>query len=229
MEYEEEDLLEREKVIPFSEVRRLADAFKRRDGKPDNKRLAVLWLALTGARPCEIEGRKVSEIKLGSVWIWKPRKNQVGIRKEKLPTWFFEELDVFLDKGKYSNKDIFGITGESLARYINKYIRKKIGGRWLKKIPVFQADESIRWVYIWQLKDLRHNFQTLEWYKGVEKYGHDMALYRISKRMKHSAKHITGTHYIESIEPLQCNKYKHKTMGEIINSMASQSSLLEYS
>lgn len=209
----DQELDEDNKLIPFNDVINLIESFP----KNDNKRMAILWLALTGARPSEIEGRSFSEVVFGKYWVWKPRKKQKGMRKESFPDWFWHELKEYSEKGSYSNNDIFGIKGESLARYINKHIRPKLGGEWLKKRPAFYEDGSFRMVYKYQLKNLRHNFQTLLFWHELHKFSSpDVALCRTSRRMKHSNKRITATHYLEAVDALNMNEYGHLNMGEII-------------
>ncbi len=218
------------KIIPFNEVMRLADAlgFDER-GVPTQKRLAILWLALTGARPSEIENRKVDDFKFEySCCIWKPRKNQKGRpRIVKLPLWFMKELNCYFEKGVHSNEDVFGIKCTSLLRYINGKIRKKLGGGWLLQKPSFSERCLYSKTYIWQLKNLRHNYATVEWFNCVEKYGHELALHKISRDMRHSSTGMTGVHYIESIDELNLSKYKHMNISQILSSL-KQRDLMEF-
>jgi len=215
------------RTTPFGEVMRLANSFGRRDKKPDNKRLAILWLALTGARPCEIENRKVREIILNKYWVWHPRKKQSGMRKELLPDWFWKEFNMYLEYGKYSNDDIFGLKGDSLASYINHHVRDKLRGRWLVKRPEFMQDGRYRLVYVYKLKSLRHNFASTLWYNLRHQYGDEVSISMVAKRMRHSDQRITARHYIESIEALNLNKYGHKNMGDILK-LSENRNLLEF-
>lgn len=211
------------RTIPFQEVMRLVNVFSR----SDNKRIAILWLALTGARLCEVEHRKVREFIMGKYWVWHPRKKQSGMRKEHLPGWFQKELDYFLEYGKYANNDLFGLKGDSLARYINKYIRPKLGGEWLKKRPEFMEDGGYRLVYVYKMKNLRHNFATTLWYNFKETYGEEVSISMVAKRMCHSDQRITARHYVESLENLELHRYKRMSMGEILKK-ADNRSLLGY-
>jgi integrase len=201
-------------VIPFKEGMRLfkaLKAFKKRP-EPDNKALAVLWLLETGARPSEIEKRSIKELQFSRYWVWSPRKNQKGHRTAPISDFFLQELDTYLKKGKYSTSDIFGIKGESLARYINKHIRPILRGDWLKKYPKMDKYGQMRWVYLYQLKNLRHNYQTFRWFKHVPEFGPDLALMKVSKEMRHTSKHITGEHYIEHARALGLEP-EHRVMS----------------
>ena len=222
-EYIELELDKDYKDIPFQEVKRLIEILPR----AKRHRVALMWLSLTGARPSEIEKRKISEIAFGIYWIWKPRKNQKGYRREKLPSFFWEEFNEYLEKESYSNDDVFGLLGESLSSYVNRYIRPLLGGNWIKKRPEFREDGKYRLVYIYQIKNLRHNYQTCEWARYKEEYGSDLALMKVSRKMRHSSKRITGEHYIESVEHLNLNSHKHKTMGEILQGV-DQMNLMNY-
>lgn len=206
------------KIIPFNEVIRLADALGfDKEGVPTNRRVAVLFLALTGARPSEIENRKVTDFRDDFV-IWKPRKNQKGRpRIVRLPKWFMRELNLYFEKGKYSKDNIFGMKCTSLVRYINK-IRSSLGSGWTEQRPVFSEKSCYTHVYVWQLKNLRHNYATVEWFRAVDKYGHELALHKISRDMRHSSTGMTGMHYIENIEELDLARFKNKTVGEILSS-----------
>ena len=196
--FQENDLIdynidEDYKIIPFSELKPLIDVLPRNS----NKRIALLWLIFTGARVCEIENRNINEIIFGKYWVWQPRKKQTKMRKEKLPLFFWEEFSYYLDNAKFNNKDIFGLKGESLSRQFNRDIRKKLGGNWIKKKPQFKSDGTYNLVYIYQLKNIRHNFVTYQMFKELQKeMGPEVALGRVSIRMCHSSKHITTTHYI---------------------------------
>ena len=201
-------------VIPFYEAMRLFQALKvfKKRKDPDNKALAILWLMETGARPSEIENRNIKELYFKKYWIWSPRKNQKGKRTAKLSDFFLKELDNYLEKGKYSSTDLFGIKGESLTRYINKNIRPILGGDWLKKYPKIDKYGVMKWNYIYQIKNLRHNYQTFNWHKYVPEFGEDLALMKVSKEMKHSSKRITGEHYIEHAKALGLEK-RHREMN----------------
>lgn len=61
--------------------------------------------------------------------------------------------------------------------------------------------------YRYQLKGLRKNFQTLMFAEELAEWDDpQIALLKVSKRMKHSAEHITFHHYIEDMEALGLRK-----------------------
>ncbi|MDI6738703.1 MAG: hypothetical protein QME12_09425 [Nanoarchaeota archaeon] len=83
--------------------------------------------------------------------------------------------------------------------------------------------------YIYQLKGLRKNYQTLEFAKQFEKWQDaSIALEFTSKNMKHSSGKITAYHYIENFESLNIEKYKHLTPAEIIANSQTQMRLMDY-
>ena len=212
------------KIIPFQELAKLIDHYP----KGHKYRTCVLWLALTGARVCEIEHRSFDEI-MGKYWIWKPRKKQRGVRKEKLPDWFWEEFQRYLDTHAYKRKDVFGIKARSLSRKINN-VRDDLGGEWKTMVPVFGEGRGgvVRWEHLYKLKNLRHNYVTLEHYKLSEKYGGDVAVSLLARRMRHSTHHLTASHYIEKYDALGAEKYSNSTIAEIMSQSVNQHKITEW-
>lgn len=203
------------KVIPFNEVARLLRTIKLHKGICPTY-IATAWLCCTGARPAELENRKLDEVIMGKYWTWPPAKKQIGNRIEKLPQWFWNDFAVYLDTCPIQRNNVFGMSGESLASVINHHIRPLLGGDWIKKRPSFVRKGGYRLEYIYRLKNLRHNFQTIEWYREKQTYGNDLALERVSRKMRHSTKGMTAHHYIERVEDLKLQNYKDMGVGDIL-------------
>lgn len=210
------------KAILFKHVRKALEFMPY--GEP--RRVALTWVALVGARICEIENLSLNNF-MGQYCLWKPRKNQKGYRKEKLPEWFFQELEYMINRYPISNTQIFPFNAASLTRRFNKEIRPLLGEEWNKKHPVLMENCKIRLVYNYQLRMLRQNFCTHDYAKEIDNWGYEVAIEKTAERMRHSSKKITAYHYVQNFDKLDIQRYKHFTMGEILKG-STQSKLLEF-
>ncbi len=201
------------RFIPFNEVSKLIEVMP----YASKERVAIIWLAETGARPCEIENRSLKEIHSDGFWIWKTRKTQSAIRYEKLSPKFWKEFKEYLQNNKISNNNVFAMKVGTLRRMINMKYRKMLGGDWLKKVPVLGDRTICRMCYRYQLMYLRHNFQTYKFRKYQSEYGKDQALHLVCRDMKHSSRSITGFHYIESLKGLGLSDFANRELSELIN------------
>lgn len=209
-------------AIPFNEVIRLIEFFP----LANKYRVAFTMIALTGCRIAELNNMGVDSI-LGEYIIWKTGKNQTGYRKEKLPIWFIEEIKEYLSKCPHCNKKLFPYNTEWLRDILNKQIRPTLGGDWIKKKPQPTKKGAVKFNYIYQLKGLRHNFATLDFYNQFSRWGGTVAVEFTAKRMKHSSYKMTASHYIGNFERLKIEQYKGLEMSTILKT-EKQNRLTEY-
>ena len=116
-------------AIPYPEIKRLVQFFS--FGHP--YRMAFSLIALTGCRISELKniGRRSF---FGEYVLWKTGKNQTGYRKEKLPPWFYYELEYYFRHYPSSDYKLFpNFNPNRLRDVLNKEVRPVLGGDWLKK------------------------------------------------------------------------------------------------
>lgn len=214
------------KCIPFDDVKRLINFFP----YADPKRIAIELLAVTGMRISELEHIFLTSFykdSKGFVYlIWKPGKTQKGQRKELLPSWFIPELDKYIQTNQKGLK-LFNFEYKALSNYINHHVRKKLGGNWNTKRPTSRGNYG-GIAYIYQLKNLRHNFATLDFARNLDKWGKDMAIEFTCKRLLHSSYKMTAQNYIENFSDLNILKYKNRNMSDILKENSEQKSLTSY-
>lgn len=207
--------------IPFYEVKRLIEFLP----YASSHRIAIELLSLTGMRVSELEKIKLNCF-YGEFVIWKTGKNQRGYRKEKLPFWFLHELDKYIQSYSFVDGFLFGFDSNTLSTYINKKIRPKIAGNWLKKRV--KPRGSLKGLeYVYQLKSLRHNFATLEFARNLDKWGKDVAVIFTAKKMKHSTYKMTAEHYLENFDSLDIERYKEVSMSDLLKE-ANQRKITEF-
>ncbi|MDI6738152.1 MAG: hypothetical protein QME12_06605 [Nanoarchaeota archaeon] len=183
-------------------------------------------LFLTGCRMKELDNMQASMI-YGNVIYWHLGKNQRGFRKVRLPNYFVRELREYRNTHRVYGGKLFGIDAHTFRRYFAKFIRPRLPSwqekRFRDKCGVLEPE------YIYQLKGLRKDFQTLEFARQLDKWKDaSVALEFTSKGMKHSSTRITAKHYIENFESLDIERYKHLTPGEILSAGMSQMRLMDY-
>lgn len=152
---------------------------------------------LTGCRLCELD-RMIPSMLFDNWIYWFPGKRQTDFRKEKLPGWFLEELKLYRRHNRVPEDKFFGISHDSFRRYFNLYVRPKISIGWReKRIVGFQSHGKFKTEYAFQLKGLRHNFQSVKFREELDKWKDaHVALEFTSKRMRHSSHRMTVYHYI---------------------------------
>jgi len=212
-------------AVSFNNIARLVNHWPYESGY----RIAIELLALTGMRPCELDAIGPSNF-WSNIIMWKPRKKQTGSRKEKLPEWFLDELDLYLGSNHIANNRLFNFTHNTLRRKLNA-ARKELGGDFLKKKMVAKSGFATkpRYEYMIQLRSFRKTFQCRLFHQYLEQYGCQLALDMVSKDMRHSSAHITGRHYVSDIKYMteDLHRYKGVSMANIIKSK-QQRKLFEF-
>lgn len=104
-----------------------------------------------------------------------------------------------------------------------------MGYEWNLKRVILAKNNTFFKPYIYQLKGLRKNFQTLKFFQGYKKWNDAyIALECISKDMKHSTKNMTFRHYIENNDTLEIDRFQNLEIHEIIKKSNQQTTLLNY-
>lgn len=188
--------------------------------------VSTKMLFYTGCRITELDNMDKRKIYQNFIY-WKCGKNQHGWRKEYLPPQYIAELEYYWKRNKTPQDKIFGVSSATYCRYWRKEIRPKLSPEWQEHIAIINGDE-LEEIYKYVLKGLRKNFATLLFCYFWKKYKDaSIALEKVSKRMKHSSKHMTANHYIETIEQIDAEKYMHLMPFEIIE-QAIQTRMTEY-
>jgi integrase len=183
-------------------------------------------LLYTGCRISELSNMKLSCI-FSNYLYWKTGKNQTGFRKEKLPLDYIEELRFYLKQNTTLKDQLFNKRGQSLVDYFNKILRPKLSSKWQSK-RIHPVKDKFHLEYVYQIKCLRKNFQTLKFHKYFEQYqDYSVALGFISKEMKHKNKDVTQYHYIDNTNTLNLKKYRNLEISEIIK-QNNQTSIIDF-
>lgn len=190
-------------------------------------RVMFLMLALTGCRIHELDRMKKSLL-YDNVLFWHLGKNQVGFRKERLPSWYLKELQEYWKNNRIFQDRFFGCSGDTFRRYFNRDVRPWMSRAWQEKRLVPKQGE-LQEEYILQLKGLRKTYQTLEFAKQLDKWKDSgVALEFTAKKMRHTTRQITAYHYIENFDALQIEKFKELTTEKIVQDNR-QARLFEFS
>lgn len=178
-------------------------------------------LYYTGARIAELDNMKISMI-YGTKIYWELGKNQHGMRSIDLPEDYIKEL-VYYRKGHRVYGDrLFGISAETFGRNFNKFIRPKLPSSWHAKKLIF-SNGSPGACYILQIKGLRKNYSTLEFWKQYKKWKDgSVSLQFTSKKMKHESERLTAYHYIQNFEALRLDRFGSYTPDEILKKAAQK-------
>jgi hypothetical protein len=180
-------------------------------------RVMFTMLFLTGCRISELDVMLRKDIIEGMIY-WFLGKNQHGMRKEKLPDWYLEELACYWKHSRTYSGKVFGVNSQSFVKMFNKDIRPKLSEEWQHK--KYAPNKNLnRMEHIYQIKGLRKDYQTMEFARQYEKWGDaHVALEWVSKMMQHSSARITAYHYIENFENLHVDRYKKLTQEKILYS-----------
>lgn len=112
--------------IPFCLVEELLQ--KCRYGSHNS--IGIRLLKETGCRIVELENMKRSNLHGDIIW-WPCSKNQTGQwRKERLSEGLLKEMQTYWDRHKVQPDAVFGLRGETIARYFNRDIRPRLGQEW---------------------------------------------------------------------------------------------------
>jgi len=184
-------------------------------------------LVYTGCRISELSNMTPKNILNGYI-IWKTGKNQTGYRKEKMPESWLDELKAYRSNNNCPINQLFHKRGQTFVDEFNKQIRSKLSPKWTWK-RIHPVKDKFHAEYVFQIKGLRKNFQTIKFNKYYKKYKDaGVALEFISKEMKHSSKHMTAYHYIENCDILEIEKYRDLEIETILNTKKNQTSILEF-
>lgn len=168
------------------------------------ERVMFQMLYFTGCRLTCLDRMYIENL-LGEYIYWQPGKKQRKPRKERLPVDYLNELRIYRETHKVDHR-LFAVTGETFRGYFKNFLRPKLPKSWQKKRPILTAT-GFRLEYVYQIKGLRKNFQTLDLKRNVEEYGSvDLAIEKTSARMSHSSYKITARHYIENFDALGIKK-----------------------
>lgn len=167
------------------------------------ERVMFEMLYYTGCRYPELDGMRKD--KLFGEWLyWECGKNQTGKwRKERLPQAYLAELRSYWETHRIYGNRFFGVTGETFRGYFKNIVRPRLPGSWQLRRPRMTSRDGMRLEFVYQLKGLRKNFQTLDFKKNLDEWGDPgIAIEMTSKRMRHSSTKITARHYVENFASL---------------------------
>lgn len=210
-------------AIPFPLV---ADAIQRLE-YASYERVMFTMLAMTGCRIRALDNMFIDRI-LEGVLHFHEGKSTTGLRRCRLPSFFWEEIEVYRNKNDVCSRRLFGVSAEHFTKVFLRSVRPYLGGVWLEKVPYFDHPmHDSRYKY--RLKGLRKNFQTLEFARQLKKWGDaGMALEMTSKSMRHSSARITAYHYIENFDTIDAERNAHLRMPELLRASSRQTWLDEY-
>lgn len=210
-------------AIPFPLV---ADAIQRLE-YASYERVMFTMLAMTGCRIRALDNMFVDRV-LEGVLHFHEGKSTTGLRRCRLPSFFWQEIEDYRKKNDVSSRRLFGVSAEHFTKVFLRSIRPYLGGGWVEKVPYF-GHPMHRWRYRLRLKGLRKNFQTLEFARQLKKWGDaGMALEMTSKSMRHSSARITAYHYIENFDTIDAERNAHLRMPELLRASERQTWLDEY-
>lgn len=180
-------------------------------------RVMFQMLVITGCRIKELNSMKISNLYEEGWFYWTLGKNQKGTRKIKLPEFFIKELLEYRSTHRVPQERLFGVRDCTFTRYFNRDVRPHLSKAW-REVRIRNRQTSLdKTEYIFQLKGLRKNFQTVLFKKEYDKWNDaNVAVLMTSKEMKHSSTHITAYHYIENFESLEIENYKEICTTKII-------------
>lgn len=171
------------------------------------ERIGLQLLAATGCRITELDRMDPANILDGAIY-WRPGKNQKGLRKEHLPPGLLAEIAAYRRIARIRESFVMGIESPTFVRYFDRDCRPRIGGAWTARGRLYMNGRG--WTEGWSLhlKGFRKTFQTVLFAYFYEKYNDaQVALEWVSKRMKHSSKHITAYHYLQDYEKVQVARW----------------------
>lgn len=208
-------------AIPFREAKLLIEHFP----YASQYRVAFTLLALTGMRIRELDSIGSANFN-GSTLAWKLGKNQKRYRHVELPGWFLEELRIYLANTPHTDRRLFLYKAEVLRRVLAK-IRPRLGAPWQAR-RAYSRRGMLAYEYKLQLKGLRHSFATFKFYQELQRWGSaEVALCFTAKEMRHSTHRLTAMHYVEDLDALEVQKYRHQSIGQALAG-SSQRKLIEF-
>lgn len=191
-----------------------------------SNRVMFTMLFLTGCRLTCLDRMRLRNLH-GEHLYWRPGKNQKGWRKERLPIEYLEELRAYRETHRVDQDRLFGIASETFRREFNRASRPTLGPAWRRKRPVMR-NERLDLEYVYQLKGLRKDFQTLDFKRNYDELcDAGLAIEMTSKRMRHSSTKITARHYIENFDALGVKTLPSLVPNELLR-MGQQKRLLDY-
>lgn len=214
-------LYEEINTIPFEEI---TDTLSRMNyASPERVMFEIL--AITGCRISELDKMNYSQL-YDDLLVWSLGKNQRRSRKENLPVYLVNEIKEMRSKYRCSSK-LFPISSSTFVRYFNRDVRPKLSPSWIKKRTSLER-KTLKEEYVYRLKLLRKNYQTLLFKKYLDKFeGHyDIALQFTSKRMRHSSTKMTAYYYLQGIDDIK--NFSGLMPEEIIRRGGGQKRLVEF-
>lgn len=210
-------------AIPLTDV---SDAVRSMERGTDVREMFIM-LALTGCRIKALDKMRPEKIMNGYLY-YEPGKKQGGLIKIRMPEWYLEELKNYREHRRVAGNKMFGISSETFRRYFNRDVRAKLPESWKKSLMVPYVD-GLKREYLYELKGLRKNYQTLEFAKQFKHWGNpEIALQFTSKKMKHSNTRITAHHYLQNFDSLGIKPDLLNLPETALQRIGQQSNLLDY-
>lgn len=207
--------------IPFHIVNKLLERLP----YASTMSVGIKLLIFTGSRIQELENMKRCMLQENYIY-WKCGKNQNGWRKEYLPNDFIKEMQEYWNNERIEQNNMINVKPNTFRRYFTR-LRKRLSPEWREKRKIMIGNE-IKTQYSYALKGFRKNFATLLFTYFWDKYGDSgVAVERVSKRMKHSSRHMTANHYIETMEQIDGPRFKGFLPFEIVTQI-KQKRLVDY-
>jgi hypothetical protein len=179
-------------AVPFEALQGLLVSLEY--GSPS--RVIVEMLALTGCRCASIDRMRIDRVYEGVLY-WHEGKSTRGLRRERLPEWYWDELVYYREHYDVRGVHLFGLCWASWRKQWERFVRPVLPVMWQERRLV-PFGSGWREEYVLQLKGLRKTFQTAEFYRQLARWRDaGVALQMTSKRMRHSSERITAHHYIK--------------------------------
>ena len=215
--------------IPFHNVMDALNAMR----YGSMERIGFQLLFFTGCRVSELDNMKPSQIfpkaNRNAEIRWKLGKNQKAWRHEEIPMDLVKEIEYYRRNSRTIAGRLLGVNSTAFRRKFNMAIRPTLGPDWNKKVISEHQEGAIQMEYGLQLKGLRKNFATREFWSEYKQWDDaGIAIEFASKRLRHSSKHMTAMHYIENFKGLDLEKYGHLSMLQIAAGALSQRRLPEF-
>lgn len=219
MENNEEDI----QCVPFPSVIKALRIMS----YGSTERVMFLHLLYTGCRINELDNMMITQIH-GKTIHWKLGKNQKGWRKQNLPLNFLDELDFYRRTHRVKDGLLFGVDANSFRRYFNVQVRPNLGPEWLRLRPR-PRKQALGDEYVLQLKGLRKNYGSVEFWKQYLKWGDAGVAAEFMQRIfKHKNKKMAVCHYFSSYEHLGLKRFKNLSIPAIIAEGEEQKRIFDY-
>lgn len=214
-------------AVPFERIIEVLDKLPR----ASFIRIYFEFLFLTGCRPSEaerfLEDGDDSFIR-GNYAFWRVGKNQNGQwRKEYLPDFFLAELEEYKRNRKLYKGKLFPAKAKTLTRYFNKFIRHTLSQDWQVRCATTRRAGKIH-EFVFQIKGIRKSFAMCAFWQYWSKYGDaNTAVDMTVKRLRHSSRGMTVSHYLDDSERLNRSKWQGMTPSDIIR-LSTQTKIENY-